>query len=261
MSSASGRAWKRSFQVLFSAAGPQSGWRRQIDEDRRRDEHGRDGAGDDVSEEELPDRLPRVDPVDDQDDAGRDQDAERRPGGDGTGVQDRVVMVFLHRRDGDGAHRRRGRRVRAADRGKGRTGHDRRDRQSPPVMAEPPVRRVVEAVVVARVVDELPDEDEHRDHREAVAGEDVPHLPADHPQGGRKRGRVGKAEETDDRHREARRNPQQKEGGEHDGDPGDAQKRSAHGASPSFRNARGMSRRQVSVRMPKPAATPKTKGW
>ena len=30
MSSASGRAWKRSFQVLLSAAGPQSGWRRQI---------------------------------------------------------------------------------------------------------------------------------------------------------------------------------------------------------------------------------------
>ena len=75
-------------------------------------------------------------------------------------------------------------------------GHDGRDGQPAPVMAEPPVRRVVEAVVVAGVVDEFPDEDEHGDDREAVAGEDVPHLRADHPEGGRERSGIGDADRS-----------------------------------------------------------------
>ena len=120
MSSASGRAWKRSLQVLFSAVGPQSGWRRQMKKTVAAISTVQDGAGDHVAEEELPDGLARVQPVDHQHDARRDQDAEGRPGRDGAGVEHRVVAVFLHRRDGHGAHGRRRRRVRAADGRKGR---------------------------------------------------------------------------------------------------------------------------------------------
>jgi len=128
-------------------------------------------------------------------------------------------------------------------------------------MAEPAVRGMVKAVVVSGVMDKLPDQNEHRDHRQPIAGENIPDLRADHPQRGRPGGHIGDSAKADDRHREAGRDPQQEKGGEHDGDPDDAQQRPAHRFTSSvLPKARGMSRRQVRASKAKPAATPKTKG-
>jgi hypothetical protein len=67
---------------------------------------------------------------------------------------------------------------------------------------------VVEIVVVSRVKNDLADEDEHGDHGEAVAGEEVPDLRSDHAQRRVKGREEGESRESDHGHDKGGGDPQ-----------------------------------------------------
>ncbi len=176
----------------------------------------KDDARDDIAEEELADGLTCVQSIDNQYYAGRNENSQGSPRRHAPGIQHGMIAVFFHGGNGHSAHRRGRSRVGAADGGKSRRGHDGRHGQSSPVMAEPAMGGMVEAVVITSVMDELAHQDEHGDYRQSVAGKNIPELRTDHAACRRYGGNVGDAAESHDSHGESRRDPEEKQDGEHD---------------------------------------------
>ncbi len=79
MSRTSGRAPSLSFRELSGPRGPQSGFAPAQNVHREDHEAHEKHAGVDAPEEQFADGLPGVKPVNDEDDAGGDDDAEGRP--------------------------------------------------------------------------------------------------------------------------------------------------------------------------------------
>jgi len=151
------------------------------DQDRHDKEHGQEDTGQDARHEELSDRLLGHDAVDDENGAGRDKDAQTSPRGDDACGQCRVVVVFLHFRQGHGGHRRCCGAGGAADGGEPGAGPDGGDGQAAGKMPQKLVGRVEKTAAHAGMVGHLTHEDEQRndgqvvgaEHREKIAGNQV----------------------------------------------------------------------------------------
>ena len=135
--------------------------------------------GNEAGGEQLADAGLGHQPVDHQDHARRDQDAERAPGGDRGRGEAVGIAVAAHRRHGDLGHRRRGREAGSADRREPAAGDDGRHRQAAAPVAEKGVARAVELARKPRAGDQVAHQDEQRHHGQAVGerrlGDQRPH--------------------------------------------------------------------------------------
>jgi hypothetical protein len=174
--------------------------------------------------EELSHGLFRHDPVDDEDRARRDQDAEAATGGDDARRQGGIVVVLLHLRQGDRRHRGRRRAGRAADGGEAGAGPDGGDGHAARQVPEELVGGVEEPAADPRMVGDLSHQDEQGDHRQVVGAEGGEEIAREKAQGGIPGGEQGEADEADDRHDEPHGDPdehQQDQEGEADQAGGD----------------------------------------
>ena len=174
------------------------------------DDHHRPGQ--DAADEEIGDRQVHHEAVDDEDDRGRNDDADRAAGRRRGGREMPVVAALDHLGMHDRADRRGGRRVGARDGGEQAAGAQRCHRQPAPQPAEEGIGEAGETARDARAVDEVAREDEerHRQQGEAV-GEDVGERRADVVEGeaeNEARAHHPDADHQEDRHPE----------GEEDGD-------------------------------------------
>ena len=95
-------------------------------------------------------------------------------------------------------------------------------------MAKPFVGGKIECIIIATVVSKFSHQDEHGDDGQAVIGEDIPHIRADHPKGCFEAGDITKSQEPDQCHRKAHRDPEQEEDKEHEKNPINPDDRSFH---------------------------------
>ena len=179
------------------------------DHDDRHEQSGQDQPGQDAGDQQLADGLLGDHPVDDEPDAGRDEEVDRRPGGHDAGRELGRVAVAPHLRDDGLAEGGRGGDRGAADGREARDGHDGRDPQPPGPAPEPRVEGAVEARGDPGGVREPAHEDEERDDGEGVGGGGLVHRARKQ---GQRRARAGEHPDTGGPHEHQRkgdRHPQE----------------------------------------------------
>ena len=175
------------------------------------EEQGDDQPRDQARQKKLSDRLLRDDAEDDQRNAGRDQDAQGTHDGHDPGGEFLVVAVAVHFRHGDaGEGGGRGRRG-AADRLERRGPDHGRHGQPAGDVADEFVGRRVQPLGDAGVEGDLSHEDEERDDREAVGGEDVEEVLGQQVQSGLPGDDVAEAQEPHEGHGKPQLDARQKQ--------------------------------------------------
>ena len=130
--------------------------------------------GDDAGDEERADGRFGHHPVEDEDETGRDENAERARRGERARRQARMVLVAPHLGHHDRPHGRHGCDARAGHRAERAAGDHRRDRHAARHLADPGADAVIEIRREAHVEDELSHQDEERNGDEDEAASLVP---------------------------------------------------------------------------------------
>ena len=169
-------------------------------------------AGNQRRLEQLGDVLLGRDGVDDEDDGGRDEDAERAADGDRAGGEPVAVAVAPQLGQRRAPERGGGRDRRAADGAEPGAGADHRHGQAAAQMADEAARRLEQIGGEARALGEGAHQDEERDHRQRVVGEEEVGRRLHVVEEGRRVGEVDIAGAAGEEHRQAHRHAQPDQG-------------------------------------------------
>ena len=167
--------------------------------------------GDEPGQEQLADRLSGDDPEDNQGDARGHEYAQRPDRGHDPRGEPLVVVVPVHLGDGDTRERCGRGGGRSADGLERRGARHRGHRHPPGDMPDKFVGGVVQPFGDARIEGDLPHQDEERDHRKAVGGEDIEDILGQQIHGRLRGDDDAESDETDQRHGKAEFDPGQEE--------------------------------------------------
>ena len=134
--------------------------------DRADEEQGQDYARKDTRHEQAPDGLLGEHGIDDHAAGRRDQEAERAPGSDGSGREAVGVLVSLHFRQSDAAHRDGGCQRRPRKRSKASAGRYGCRGQPAAQVPHPAIGGGEQVVRHARNAGKVAHQHEHRDHEQ-----------------------------------------------------------------------------------------------